>query len=363
PKTKYFDSINGDEKYDPDENDQIYSSDGDNDAFERFNNTRGLCDQFAWNSPDRTVQSSGEANQPSDEIPLSSSVSPVLLLSPGDFYQKVNRFETAAIFGILTFEVLKVFEEILLPANEASDDGVLVKLGKRMVIVVVIGCRYYPILTSLRLRNAFGRFLAFIYVMIIIGYTVYRESFCFDFLPHSQDFSALDEVQLRIKLSTWFIIYGLISNTPHFTLLSYIGGEFGIRLLFNSRCDPQENNETEHLSTQVSGTQPLNGNPTDDRSFFQKCLDKIYQWDKEFFFSTIKIKDRLFHREIILSAIITALFYTGQLFLGMKYLKKDIKKYRTIGRYMLIEEKGIKIKEIPSKAIRYPGYLIQYTLG
>ncbi|CAF3910260.1 unnamed protein product, partial [Rotaria sp. Silwood1] len=199
--------------YDPDENDQIYSSDGDNDAFERFNNTRGLCDQFAWN-----------------------------------------------------------------------------------------------------------------------------------------------------KLSTWFIIYGLISNTPHFTLLSYIGGEFGIRLLFNSRCDPQENNETEHLSTQVSGTQPLNGNPTDDRSFFQKCLDKIYQWDKEFFFSTIKIKDRLFHREIILSAIITALFYTGQLFLGMKYLKKDIKKYRTIGRYMLIEEKGIKIKEIPSKAIRYPGYLIQFRL-
>jgi len=49
PKTKSSDFTNGDKKNNRNENDHIYSSDEDNDAFERFNDIRRLCDQFAWN--------------------------------------------------------------------------------------------------------------------------------------------------------------------------------------------------------------------------------------------------------------------------------------------------------------------------
>ncbi len=49
PTTKSFESTNGNETNDRDENDHIYSSDEDNDAFERFDDIRGLCNQFAWN--------------------------------------------------------------------------------------------------------------------------------------------------------------------------------------------------------------------------------------------------------------------------------------------------------------------------
>jgi hypothetical protein len=42
-KTESSNATNGNEK------NQIYSSDEDDDAFERFNNIRNLCDQFAWN--------------------------------------------------------------------------------------------------------------------------------------------------------------------------------------------------------------------------------------------------------------------------------------------------------------------------
>jgi hypothetical protein len=51
---------------------------------------------------------------------------------------------------------------------------------------------------SLGTQNRIVRFLAFVHVIGMITYTIYRESFCLDFLPQSKDFSALHEIQLRI---------------------------------------------------------------------------------------------------------------------------------------------------------------------
>lgn len=65
--------------------------------------------------------------------------------------------------------------------------------------------RYYPVLISLHIKNPFVKIYAAIYVIIIIVYTIYRESVCLDFLPHSENFLALDEVQLRIvNLNSFF---------------------------------------------------------------------------------------------------------------------------------------------------------------
>jgi len=67
---------------------------------------------------------------------ISQSTLGVLSFDPG---QIENRYEMAAIFGILTFEILKVFDEILLAVSGASIDGVLIKFGKRIVVVVIVG--------------------------------------------------------------------------------------------------------------------------------------------------------------------------------------------------------------------------------
>ena len=53
--------------------------------------------------------------------------------------QKTDRWETAAILGVLTFEILKVFDDALLAVTESADDGVLVKLGKKIILVIIIG--------------------------------------------------------------------------------------------------------------------------------------------------------------------------------------------------------------------------------
>jgi Ca2+/H+ antiporter len=77
----------------------------------------------------------------------------------------------------------------------------------------------------------------------------------------------------------------------------------------------------------------------------------------------LEIKDKLLHTEIILSAIITALIYSIQLFFGMKKYRKDITEYREKGLKSMIKERGISRNHARSKAIQYPGYVIRYTLG
>jgi hypothetical protein len=59
---------------------------------------------------------------------------------------------------------------------------------------------------------AIVQFLAFIYVTGIIIYTIYRESFCLDFLPHSENVSAWDEIQLRIVCLVHFSSTNLVKK-------------------------------------------------------------------------------------------------------------------------------------------------------
>ena len=81
------------------------------------------------------------------------------------------------------------------------------------------------------------------------------------------------------------------------------------------------------------------------------------------FYSFLEIKDKLFHTEIIVSAVITALIYGFQLFFSFKNLQKNIIEFRADGRHTFVPKKNIKIEEAPFQAILYPGYLIRYTIG
>jgi len=46
---------------------------------------------------------------------------------------------TATVFGILAFEVLKIFEEILFASADPFNRGVLVELLERIVLIILIG--------------------------------------------------------------------------------------------------------------------------------------------------------------------------------------------------------------------------------
>jgi hypothetical protein len=61
------------------------------------------------------------------------------LLPPIEPFRIGNRFPTATIFGILAYEVLKIFEELLFGSDDVSNYGVLFELLIRIATVLISG--------------------------------------------------------------------------------------------------------------------------------------------------------------------------------------------------------------------------------
>ena len=61
------------------------------------------------------------------------------IIAPIEPFQTVNRFSTAAVFGILAYEVLNIFEEVFFGTGRQTQHGVLVELMMRIAMVVFVG--------------------------------------------------------------------------------------------------------------------------------------------------------------------------------------------------------------------------------
>ncbi len=61
------------------------------------------------------------------------------MLPPIEPFRIRNRFETAAVFGILALEVLKIFEELLFSVVHIPKYGLLIQLFIRTATVLLVG--------------------------------------------------------------------------------------------------------------------------------------------------------------------------------------------------------------------------------
>ena len=61
------------------------------------------------------------------------------LIAPIEPFRTTNRFTTATVFGILAFEVLKIFEELLFSTGDPLNQGVLIEVLIRIAIVILVG--------------------------------------------------------------------------------------------------------------------------------------------------------------------------------------------------------------------------------
>ncbi|CAF4063529.1 unnamed protein product, partial [Adineta steineri] len=248
------------------------------------------------------------------------------LIPPIEPFRTGNRFTTATTFGILAFEVLKIFEGLLFSTGLPLHQGVLIELLERIALVILVGLRYYPVLASLQLRNIVVRCFSCIYIICDMIYTIVREGSCMGYLPLSGHYTLLEEAKLRKELGTWFIVYGLIKNIPHFFLLSYLTAELCIRCIYDSIYIPfkkktsiwispiVQSDESEFAkyyvtklfrrntqSIPITSCQNLNTNPDNlddhvheadlqnkmNQSRVKKFFDSIYQSDDDFRFTTI----------------------------------------------------------------------------
>ncbi|CAF4013125.1 unnamed protein product, partial [Rotaria sordida] len=336
-----------------------------------------------------------------------------------------NRFITAAVFGIIVYAVLKIFEELLFGLHQTLNHGVLIELFIRILTSIILGLRYYPVVASLQLRHIIVRFLTFIYVLCDIVYTIVREGSCMGFLPLSGQYTVLEETKLRVELGSWFIIYGLIKNIPHFFFLAYISAELCMRFVYDSiyvslktkqsiwLVSNVEFNELEYSKYYVtkllrrnrSLSQIITQQNVTNQSRLREFFNFFFYWDDSFRFTTIatctytvaftflyylactfvflytsrsighisfirsyieysanvEINEKFsLKREIILSAIFTAILYGYQLCIGMQKYKKH-KLQLNKGIYSEIpSEKKFKLSSIASNSVHYSGFLVGY---
>ncbi|KAI0986633.1 hypothetical protein GJ496_007339 [Pomphorhynchus laevis] len=154
------------------------------------------------------------------------------LPTPMEPFKMKNRFSTAIIFGLLACEVLKIFEELLFKTNSTQPLGILLDLSVRVGFVFLIGMRYYPLLASLQLRsNLICTGVACVYAWFDMIYVVVKQGFCMGFVPISSISGLVNEARLRLELGSWYVVYGLIRNAPHFACLAYVTSEFTTRFI------------------------------------------------------------------------------------------------------------------------------------
>ncbi len=145
------------------------------------------------------------------------------MLPPIEPFRTNNRLATAIVFGILAFEVLKIFEQLLFSLSHTGKIGVLKELLIRLTTIVFVGytffwkqqhlhyfflklfsLQYYPVLASLHLHNVVARFFTCLYIIANIAYTIIREGSCMGYLPFSKQYTVLEEAKLRIVCKLLF---------------------------------------------------------------------------------------------------------------------------------------------------------------
>jgi hypothetical protein len=107
---------------------------------------------------------------------------------PFNPFSKVNRFDTMALCGIVSHEILQIIEEIFLKATQMkllTMRGPLFDLIRQIGLVIIIGMRYYPVYSVVEMQNANILYYALcaLYMWIDLVLRVIEQSYCINMGP------------------------------------------------------------------------------------------------------------------------------------------------------------------------------------
>lgn len=75
-------------------------------------------------------------------------------------HSHIYRFESAAVFGIIALEILHIFDEFIVNGTKHFQNGPLIDLFLQFGIGLMLGLRYFPILTIFEQENNYENRLA-----------------------------------------------------------------------------------------------------------------------------------------------------------------------------------------------------------
>ena len=128
---------------------------------------------------------------------------------PFNPFSKVNRFDTMALCGIVSHEILQIIEEIFLKATQMkllTMRGPLFDLIRQIGLVIIIGMRYYPVYAVVEMPKANILYYALcaLYMWIDLTFRILEQSYCYNVGPMMKTWHRFQEFKNHVssKLTT-----------------------------------------------------------------------------------------------------------------------------------------------------------------
>jgi hypothetical protein len=150
---------------------------------------------------------------------------------PIDFLSHIDRKFAAVVFAVTADELLDIVRSISGDPT-TQQLGVLVSFLRRLLQVLIMGCRFYPILACVHINSKITLACATLYAWLDYSFTIVTQGLCTpDFYPNYDTFISEggngNESAIRTKLDYYgtgpsLIAIQLVADIPRFACLAYI---------------------------------------------------------------------------------------------------------------------------------------------
>ncbi|CAF2333515.1 unnamed protein product [Rotaria sp. Silwood2] len=241
---------------------------------------------------------------------LNGYIAPIV---PIDFYVHIKRKFAAVVFAIIADELLDIINQVI-NGNTSQDQGVIVVYLLRILKVLFIGFRYYPVLSAVYIDSILTLACATLYAWFDFSVSIVYQGLCqSDFYPSDDNFDETNGTDIA-RLFEYYgtgsnlIIIQLFTDIPRYICWSYVIIKLPMLLINKISTIIKNKNEDQfkrlhltreekillHSSTVHSVEtlyvrnlfRPINQRTT-SRLFLARLIPKfIYQWRDDFRFSS-----------------------------------------------------------------------------
>ncbi|CAF0776749.1 unnamed protein product [Rotaria sp. Silwood1] len=164
---------------------------------------------------------------------LNGHIAPIV---PIDFYVHIKRKFAAVVFAIISDELLDIVNQVI-NGNTPKGEGVIVVYLLRILKVLFIGFRYYPILSAVYIDSILTLACAILYAWFDFSISIVYQGLCqSDFYPSDDNFDETNGTDIA-RLFEYYgigqnlIIIQLFTDIPRYLCWSYILVKLPISLI------------------------------------------------------------------------------------------------------------------------------------
>ncbi|CAF2625495.1 unnamed protein product [Rotaria sp. Silwood2] len=160
---------------------------------------------------------------------------------PLDFLSHLDRKFAAVIFAIIADELFEIVQQ--LGGSSGPKEGILVTFLLRIFQVLIMGFRFYPILSSVYINSIVTLLCATIYAWLDYSFTIVTQGMCYPSYYPTYDDYLQNSTDINDKLDYYgagsaLIAIEVCSNIPRYLCLAYVSVKLPVMLvekIYNQR--------------------------------------------------------------------------------------------------------------------------------